>query len=211
MRVEKRNEQRGFPYEVWKNSEIEVIVIVFKGTSPTKFSDWHANLHWLAKWFPFWEDQYEKVKKGIPIILENYSEETQSGFKVYSTGHSLGGGLAQHAVYVSSKITKAYAFNSSMVTGWSDFSINMLKGRNNKSGTATDTIIYRIHENGEALEFFRLLMKASYLLNPKPNRDPYVKEYRMNLNNIKGLPVSQHGIKPLADGFNQIRMNNCPR
>ena len=205
----------GFPYAVWKSEKDELFFIAFKGTSPTSLIDWQANLHWFMK--RIGTDQYEYVEKNLDELIAKDIGEIPEKYKIYTTGHSLGGGLAQHALYKSKKITEAFVFNSSGVTGWSDFKIEQLKGkefledRQHKkgtkcvSGTACNTTIYRVHETGEVLEFFRLFMKGTYLFNPEPNRHPYVKEYQVNFDKEKMKGVTQHSIESLAKGFASVQ------
>ena len=188
----------GLAYEVWRNEKHRILAIVFRGTVLGK-SSLIANLHWLFRYLPFIADQYDQIKDVVPKVVDKLSEDISNGFRICATGHSLGGGLAQHAVYLHPKITTAFAFNASPVTAWSD--IEESERIKNVSGSK----IYRVHETGEALEFLRLLMKIGYVFNPRPNVDPYFVEFRFNL--IKGFAFSikQHSIAPLACELRKIR------
>ena len=191
----------GLKLEIWLHPATGVRVIVFRGTK-SLFS-WQSNFHWIFKWFEGAKDQYEQVREFVPQLLDELQKgNSENQLTVYATGHSLGGGLAQHALYADHRISMAFAFNSSPVTGWTDFEEQHLER------SVIGNRIYRIHENGEALEFFRLLMKAGYVLNPKPNKDPYFKEYRFNLKG--GGLFDQHGITELSINLREIQKKNCP-
>lgn len=180
----------GLKYDLWRNDHNRKMAVVFRGT--VDGHSWLSNFHWFFKWLPFVQDQYEQVRVILPKLLNRLPSEVKE-YDLFSTGHSLGGGLAQFASYLSPQIAKVFAFNSSPVTGWTDFTPEHLK----KSAKGNE--IYRIHENGEALEAFRLFMKMTYIFNPMPNKDPYFKEYRFNLRG--GGIVEQHSITQLAQAL----------
>ena len=187
-------------YEVWRNEKNEknkVIAIVFRGTVPG-LNSWIANMHWIFRLVPFVRDQYDRTKLIIPAITKQLSKEIADGVTLIATGHSLGGGLAQHSVYLSPDIKIAYAFNASPVTGWYDVR------KKTRIANAAGSRIYRIHENGEILQFLRLFMKIAYLFNPRPNQDPYFAEYRINLR-IGGGLIGQHAMMPIAGKLTKIR------
>ena len=177
----------GLKFTLWANHQDKTLVVVFRGTSG--LVDFHSNLHWLFKMLPYALDQYEQV----PLILDLLDDYIPNGYKVYAAGHSLGGGLAQYALYYSPKITIAYVFNTTPVTGWTDLDSDQ-RMRNVKGNR-----VYRVHENGEVLEFLRLVMKAGYVLSPLPNRNPYFKEYRLNL--LDGNLIFQHNIQQLSESL----------
>ena len=178
----------GLKYDVWRRTDPLQYALVFRGTLPYSASSWVANLHWVFRLVPFFKDQYDQLKIILPELVDRICADTAAPPPILATGHSLGGGLAQHALYLDPRVKLAIAFNSSPVTGWSDVKPD-LRERNVRG-----CVVYRVHENGEALEFGRLLMKMAYVFNPGPNRDPYFVEYRINLR--KGW--RQHGIDALA-------------
>ena len=185
----------GLAYELWRNEEHRIVALVFRGTVFSA-SSWLANFHWLFRYIPFVVDQYDQIKGIVPDIVASLSEEASDGYVFVATGHSLGGGLAQHSLYLDPKIETVFAFNAAPTTSWSD--VKRWRRTNNVSGNK----IYRIHENGEVLEFFRLLVKIGYVFNPTPNVDPYFVEYRLNLR--RGGIVEQHGITSLACALRTI-------
>lgn len=163
--------------------------IVFRGT--VSLNSWMSNAHWLFKWLPF-QDQYDQVKYIVPELVREIDERHpyDNAYNIIATGHSLGGGLAQHACYVSEKVKTAYVFNSSPVTGFTD--IPKKQRARNSEGVK----IHRLYERGEILENFRFFMKIVYLFKPTPNRNPYLSEHRFDFERA-GL-ITEHGMLPIA-------------
>lgn len=172
-----------------------VAAVVYRGTSSLK--DWYSNLYWVTKYNPFIRNLYAQARDQIKIIVENLKEEYGNDIKIISTGHSLGGGLAQQAAYTSDAIKLVYAFDPSPATGFSSIP-NPERDKNRKN-----IRIYRIFEHGEFLAYARLLMKASYAIKGAPNADPEVVEIRLNFED-KGTSVTQHGMYKLADKLRKI-------
>lgn len=180
--------------EIWQNEKNKYIAIVFRGTVKG-LNSWIANLHWLYRFLPI-KDQYDEIKKLIPEIICNI-EKIDNGYTIITTGHSLGGGLAQHANYLHETIKYSFVFNSSPVTGWSD--INSNDREKNTKGSR----IYRLYERGEILQFLRFFMKIGYLFSPRPNQNPYFVEHRLNL--TKTGVISSHNMDDLAYGLQIIK------
>lgn len=180
--------------EVWKNSEYKLVAIVFRGTVKG-INSWIANLHWIIRWLPI-RDQYDEIREIVPLIISELNELLTQGYQIISTGHSLGGGLAQHANYLNESIKNSFVFNSSPVTGWSD--VDPEEREKNVTGSR----IYRMYERGEILHNLRFFINISYLMNPKPNQDPFFVEHRLNL--MRTGAVTSHGIQPLAYGLRDI-------
>lgn len=193
----------GLHFDFWINASKSIGVISFRGTSD--IWDWHANMHPLSKYLGI-NTQYQKVRRAAPQMVAFLNDKTGELGRIYAVGHSLGGGLAQHAVYSNADIARAFVFNSSPVTGWRDVNEDV------RSTAVAGNRITRIHEDGELLEFLRLLMKFGYTLNPLPNEDPYFEEYRMNFEKHAGWR-STHSIEWLADkmiSYNNQRCGNGP-
>lgn len=164
------------------------VAYVFRGTRFTKLNDWAANFHWLYKWIPFVrKDYYKQVKEDFDQHVQNV-EKYFSGeiVKHITGGHSLGGGLAQKAAYISKNVKLSYVFDSSPVTGY--FSVK----KEDRLDSCTDLRIYRFYEHGEILAYLRAITQIGYALNFKPNKNPFVAEIRTNL--VKGTPIKQHSI-----------------
>lgn len=180
----------GLEIEVFKKkfrAENFVVLFVFRGTDFEEKEDWTSNLRWFLRFFSRKGDQYDEVKNLIPSILEELEKEHGPIESYSSTGHSLGGGLAQLAGYTSPLISTVYAFDSSPVTGFYDFNANERK--TNAEGMK----IYRIYEHGEILAYFRLIMK---LLYPISKENPDIVQVRFNL--LDKNIVTQHGIHKLG-------------
>lgn len=84
-----------------------------------------------------------------------------SDLKLYSTGHSLGGGLAQQFAYslrldCMKRVTQVYAVDPWPVTGFYSVDADLRDG--NKKGMLID----RIYERGEILALLRSLTSMFY-------------------------------------------------
>lgn len=196
----------GLYFEVWENTTADqpIIAFVFRGTEFESWLDWQANLRWLVKWIPGWKDQYWVVRNDVRIAFRKALDEwrSESGgsaakFSIVTAGHSLGGGLAQQLAYSlleesdppeKQKVSEAFAFDSSPVTGW--YSVPEADRERNANGL----LIHRAFEHGEILAYVRLLLSYVY---PPPSRDPAVTEIRFNFNKSWN-PFSEHGIRGLA-------------
>ena len=181
--------------ETWVNHSRKMFAIAFRGT--TGFNGWLSNAHWFFKWLPI-RDQYDQAKIIVPDIVDRLIE-MHPDYKIIATGHSLGGGLAQHTCYLRKEVEAAYVFNSSPVTGFTDFT------KKHRADSTQKVRIHRLYERGEALEYLRFFMKIVYLFDPKPNRNPYLVEHRFDFSRA-GL-ITEHGINPLTIGLNFVRDN----
>jgi len=147
--------------QVWERSEPPAIAITFGGTVFNNNADWRANLRWFT---PGWPDAYtDVVQKFAPAFRDELNRCSQSmdplrlsKLNLYSTGHSLGGGLAQQFAYslpldCVKHVNQVYAFDPSPVTGF--FSVKRHLRTENKKGLLID----RIYERGEILALLRSL------------------------------------------------------
>lgn len=109
------------------------------------------------------------------------------GFNVFTTGHSLGGGLAQLLSYSDVRLSGAVAFDSSPVTGYStlvtDAEINC------------GSHVLRIYERGEALQYGRAVLRHFRPLSANIN------EVSFDLNHPFGNPISSHSMTRLRHGL----------
>ena len=77
-------------------------MVSFKGTSTTSLSDRRSNLRWFTRFLPLpGPDEHQIVhshaEEMVDLALAKAKQTfpLASGFDIYSTGHSPGGGLAQ--------------------------------------------------------------------------------------------------------------------
>lgn len=197
----------GLFVEVWEKSTTPpVIAVVFRGTEFTSLKDWVSNLRWFLWFVPFHEDQYTVVSKLVgQELAERLAKRRLAGgldaagaVSVVATGHSLGGGLAQHLAYSLlpaapdgtpvPRVSNVYAFDPSPVTGW--YSVDRrLRERN-----ADALWIDRIFEHGEIPASVRLLL--SYV-NPPSAAHPSIQEARYNFV-LSANPLRSHSMRLLA-------------
>lgn len=192
--------QKGLVIHVWRQAGIcREMVIAIRGTDD--FHDWIANLRWVTRHFSGY-DQYEQVQAHIrQIVQKELGAPCYRGRKtrITAVGHSLGGGLAQQAAYVDTRINRVFAFDPSPVTGYYDVHVTA------QSKDLADLDVDRIYEHGEALAYFRFVMRHLY---PPSVCDPQVRLVRFNA--LRGTIVSQHSMGSLAAHFLQLTGNRRP-
>lgn len=131
---------------------IEEAVLAYRGTENSSLSeiwhDWGAN---LSAFLGLRASQYTLALEKLPKLVKELTDKNKN-VKIYVTGHSLGGGLAQQAVYASNRIERAYAFDPSPVTNWSRLKLDgaIAKG-------AEDPDILRIYHKREILGYVRAI------------------------------------------------------
>ena len=180
-------------FEVWEKKasldSVEVAV-VFRGTHEWK--DWWSNLRWLTRFIPIGWDQYDLTRREIAEVVDRARERNASA-RVVTAGHSLGGGLAQHAAYACPDIGQVFAFDSSPVTGFR--SIPEPARTTNRQ----DIVIDRVYERGEILSYLRQFVRK---LVPLSLKDPAITEIRFNV--TKGDLVKQHSMVKLVSGMARV-------
>ena len=200
---ELRPRLRGLKLRLWtSDTEFEgrySAVIAFKGTS--KWYDWASNAHAIVRWFPV-RDQYwqtrDQIRRAVGRIRTKCGDDTQ----IVAVGHSLGGGLAQHACYFDEAIETTIAFNSSPVTGW-----RALPAKCRQNLDVRDVHIFRIHQDDEALDGFRRIMTALYGFTPRRTRAEKFTYIQLHFPCEDGGQVtsfeaiSRHGMERIAQGL----------
>ena len=173
--------------------------------------DWLSNLRWFLP-ACIGGDEYDKARELAGRALTNEVASLGPNPVISTTGHSLGGGLAQHLFYYSyrlpaqAQVTRCYAFDPSPVTGYNqggdakrarDDEMKKLAGawkspepmiKQYHFGTA------RVYERGEILQYFRAICR--WFVPPTP----YITELQCNFVR-SGNSVNQHSMSRLAEGI----------
>lgn len=154
---------RGLYFEVWtrplENEEKE-IVFVFEGTNFKELSDWRANLRWFRPWRKITTsgDQYDAVLEYACAMHRELLREEKGKVRFVTTGHSLGGGLAQQVYYAGlPNMERAVVFDTTPVTGFRDLAKDqrtVFYRQIHRDEFPTYRVL-RVHEDGEILEFLR--------------------------------------------------------
>jgi len=181
--------------EVWENPANAAVAVAFGGTVLGNEKDWLSDLRWFI---PDPNDEYTQV---VRIFVGPFCAEYRRRFPaarrpaLYSTGHSLGGGLAQQFAYGLPledgvpRVAAVYAFDPSPVTGY--FSVPRTLRDENKRNLFID----RVYERGEILALVRSLLNLIY---EPPAQDPAIRSVRYSL--FYGWnPLADHSIVQLAD------------
>lgn len=161
IRSEPCYNENGLFYETYvygNKSEIFEAVIAYRGTENREHEFWYDWKTNLSGAFGIEPSQYKIAAEKLPKIINALKNEN-SDIEIYATGHSLGGGLAQQAGYLSSDIKEVFTFNTSPVTNWTSLALD---GRIQNRYP----IIHRVYNGGEALGGIRsvstLFTKARY-------------------------------------------------
>lgn len=197
---QRRIQISGIGYNLWRHrSEVgrPRYALVFRGTDLREFGDAYSNARWFTRINPFTWDQYGQTRD----LMEKLTGELDAkhgidGYELIAVGHSLGGGLAQHAAYSSPRVREVFAFATSPVTAVT--SIDPRVDRRFRVGLK----IFRIYESGEVLA---LLRRAARQVLPLREADPKVVELRFDFRDTLRLP--RRGDGPL--GEHSIRQFAC--
>jgi pimeloyl-ACP methyl ester carboxylesterase len=171
------------------------VSIAFRGTVGWSGGDWFSNADRFGS--PY-DDYYRQLRRnidGIIGLIKNLDcyKRARNKPQIVSTGHSLGGGLAQLAALATrpsrTQITKVFAFDPSPVTG------AHLIDKQTLTANAQGLTIDRIYQDGEVLSYAR-----SAIQEFPPTRSackPVVRTVKLD-----AVPGSSafglHGMNPLA-------------
>ena len=172
------------------------VSIAFRGTMGLNRWDWLSNADRFGS--PY-DDYYHQLGRNIDGILTKIKgldcyRRASSKPRIVSTGHSLGGGLAQFAALASkpngsARISKVFAFDPSPVTG-----AHLIRAEV-RSKNAEGLTIDRIYQDGEILSYARRAIQEY----PPARSDcnPIVRTVK-----VDAVPGSSafglHGMDPLA-------------
>jgi hypothetical protein len=195
--------------QVWERDEPPAVAVAFGGTVFNNDADWRANLRWFLPGRK--GDEYTEVVQTFAPAFDaefkrrskDMNAERLSNLKIYATGHSLGGGLAQQFAYSLphnslKRVNQVYAFDPSPVTGF--FSVEKTLRDENKIGLLID----RIYERGEILALLRSL--TSLLFKPSAI-NAAIRGVRYNLFRAWN-PIAAHSIDELAMKLDAARRDS---
>jgi hypothetical protein len=186
--------------EVWEKCReggTLVVAVTFGGTVFNNQMDWRANLRWFLPGGQ--RDQYTDVVRTfapafVDELIKRLTARAVSSIEIISTGHSLGGGLAQQFAYAHCldervpRVTHVYAFDPSPVTGF--FSVKRSVRDVNRKSLKVD----RIYERGEILAIVRSITSVLW----KPSKTaPQIRGRRYFLF-FAWNPVAGHSMVKMA-------------
>lgn len=186
-------------WEYHEGAVVSALAVVFRGTQANHGQDWLTNLRWFIRGR---DDHYTHAGNEIAIDLQKHLQRGLAAGRIapnatlVMTGHSLGGGLAQHLAYayrspapdLLPRATAVTVFNASPVTGWSD--VDSALRQQNAQGLP----IERAFEYGEILSYLRTV--TSVVLPPS-GVNPAISGLRFNVKDSWN-PFSNHSMRLLA-------------
>lgn len=182
----------GLEYHVWRHRSCGSAVIAFRGTNANEIGDWLTNFRWFLGRRFF--DQYDQTQAAVPDIIKALYADGCTPRVIVATGHSLGGGLAQHAAYADKRIAYVYAFDPSPVTAF--FGIPFPE----RSAATKDLGIDRVYESGEILSLPRYLASGVF---PSSQCRPRVRIVRFATVTAPSL-LERHRILNLTEGLAKL-------
>ncbi|GKQ51560.1 hypothetical protein [Bradyrhizobium sp. Ce-3] len=180
------------------------VSIAFRGTVASSLGDWVSNADRFGSPYDDYYHQLRRNVDGIIKSIQNLDCYKQAAVKpqIVSTGHSLGGGLAQLAALASKskgpRIAKVFAFDPSPVTG------AHLVSQSLRDANAAGLTIDRVYQEGEVLSYVR--SAAQQYPSTKSTCDPYVRTVKVDAL-PPGSPIQLHGMAGLSTQLVQLSYN----
>lgn len=169
------------------------LVFVFRGTDQKR--DWWGN-------FYVSDAQYADADAYVRAIIDKYMAMYPQ-LAVTATGHSLGGGLAEHVAFCFDGVT-AVTFNPSPVSHkdrCDRLKTLMEDERQKAKGEIRDQKIHRISQSAEVLEAARKVYDSAIPYKFKaPGSAHSITPLAMNLTKVAGCPIQRGMQDPLAPG-----------
>ena len=166
------------------SAQIKHAVIAFRGTE-WSMTDWWNDFEVAILGLD--PEEYRLAREKVKLAIEQL-RRGNGDLKVYLTGHSLGGGLAQQIAYIEEN-TAAIVFDTSPVTNWSYLSREGLI-----KNDLQDPEITRVSENKEALSYVRWV--TSRLNFMRFQRSDYLFFFNKTTN-----PIDAHDMSILTCNF----------
>lgn len=158
------------------------VLVAFRGTEFLDARDWWANLSWFTRIFGV-EDEYDYAREAFSRIRKQAIGLAKNRpISIVATGHSLGGGLAQHVTY-SFPCTSSVVFNTSPV-----------KNINRVEEPYSNAQVVLIYENNDELTRFKKFIFGDEEIEK-------YKHYNMQLIPDKS---PQHSMEGLAVGMARL-------
>lgn len=216
-------DDEGLMFHVWerKLANRKLVVIAFRGTSGG--GDWiYGNLWWISRYFKS-DNQLTRARQHAERIIAYYDAEAKAAAeerpRFVTTGHSLGGTLAQHAFYsFPTRIEQAIVFDSSAVTGFADVSraeqiaaCSCLPASLSNMGVhlEPESRILRVYQTYEILSDLRFFHKLFFV----PER--HVQELRFpfpeSFNQIERHSMQTFSDNLYAASSDQLRYSGGPK
>ena len=198
-------DDQGLMFHVWQRNDGKqtYVSVAFRGTSGD--GDWtHANLWWLTRFFSS-DNQYSRARRHMQEIINTFDERAAASGdpkpRFVTTGHSLGGGLAQHMLYAfPNRVEQAIVFDPTAVTAFADVDRDRQIAACSCSTAdlselgvdhGAEARILRVYETDEILVNLRFFHKLFFA----PER--HVQEVRFPINESRNA-VTKHSMQILA-------------
>jgi hypothetical protein len=188
----------GLEYHVWRGRNCGEAVIAFRGSDAGDIGDWLSNFRWFVSRSVF--DQYDQVQTAMQGVIDEIYQRGCRPRVIVATGHSLGGGLAQHAAYSDRRIEYVYAFSPSPVTALFGVPFPV------RSAASRELGIDRIYESGEILSLSRYLVSGAV---PTPPCWPRVRIVRFSTTTGESL-LERHRMANLTQGIASLATPPAP-